>query len=107
MVQVVRHQRTQEGRLTQKDATCHHHLSGLGKDKFRGLLIASILSAGILLTLLLTVAGKGGLGQGQGHLSVGIDDHIYRTLDVDGDGDGEDFAKRRLVYVSWYFRLSG
>jgi len=26
-------------------------------DKFRGLLIASILSAGILLTLLLTVAG--------------------------------------------------
>uniref|UniRef100_A0A7C9AXC5 Uncharacterized protein n=1 Tax=Opuntia streptacantha TaxID=393608 RepID=A0A7C9AXC5_OPUST len=32
MIQVVKHQMIQGGRLTQKDVTCHRHLSGLGKD---------------------------------------------------------------------------
>uniref|UniRef100_A0A7C9AV29 Uncharacterized protein n=1 Tax=Opuntia streptacantha TaxID=393608 RepID=A0A7C9AV29_OPUST len=103
MIQVVKHQMIQGGRLTQKDVTCHRHLSGLGKDKFRGLLIASILSAGILLTLLLTVAGKG--DQGPGHLLVGIDDYIRSLLVV--DDDDSDYIAETIALCPGMFSAVG
>nr|XP_027097254.1 uncharacterized protein LOC113716902 [Coffea arabica] len=56
MIQVMYHQIILKKRCTQGDVN-RHLLSGRGKDKFRGLLIASTLSAGILLTLLLRVPG--------------------------------------------------
>ncbi|KAG5604747.1 hypothetical protein H5410_026239 [Solanum commersonii] len=49
----------------------------VGWDTFRGLLIASTLSAGVLLTLLVKASGEGGQGrdQDQGLLIAGKDEH--------------------------------
>lgn len=60
MIQVMTPQTILKGSCNRENVTYHHHLSGLGEDKFRGPHIASILSAGILPTLLLIPPGEEG-----------------------------------------------
>lgn len=72
MIQVMKLLMILKGSGIQGDVTYHHHPSGQGEDKFRGLHIASILSAGILLILLLRRAGEE--GQDPDHLCGGRDD---------------------------------
>ena len=70
--QAVKVQMAQKGSHIQEDGTYHHLQSGLREDKFRGLLIASVLSAGILPTLLLIIPEEG--GQDPDHLFGGKDE---------------------------------
>ncbi|KAF2301694.1 hypothetical protein GH714_028695 [Hevea brasiliensis] len=72
MIQALKYQMILRESYIQESGTYHLHPSGLGEDKFRGHLIASILSAGILPTLLLRLPGEG--GQGPDHLQGGTDD---------------------------------
>ena len=69
MIQVVKDQMAQKGSCIQESMTYHRLRSDLKEDNFCGLLIASILSAGILPILLLILPGEG--GQDPDHLFGG------------------------------------
>lgn len=71
MIQVMKHQMILRGNIPGNNVL-HHHLSDLEEDKYRGHLIASILSAGILPTLLLRPQGEG--DQDPNHLSGDTND---------------------------------
>ncbi|CAN1295507.1 hypothetical protein LINPERPRIM_LOCUS22845 [Linum perenne] len=68
------------GSGVQEDSS-HHHQLGQEGDKFRGHLITSILSAGILPTLLLRPAG--GEGQDRNHQQGDTDDSFQSSFYVD------------------------
>lgn len=72
VIQVVKDQMAQKGSCIQESVTYHRLLSDLKEDNFRGLLIASVLSAGILPILLLILPGEG--GQDPDHLFGGRDE---------------------------------
>ncbi|CAN1838687.1 hypothetical protein LINPERHAP1_LOCUS35522 [Linum perenne] len=76
-----RRRSSSDSRSGVQEDSSHHHQLGQEGDKFRGHLITSILSAGILPTLLLRPAG--GEGQDRNHQQGDTDDSFQSSFYVD------------------------
>ncbi|CAK7332575.1 unnamed protein product [Dovyalis caffra] len=86
----------------QGNGSLHHHLSGLEEDKYCGHLIASILSAGNLPTLLLRPQGEG--DQDPNHLSGGISD-AGSEMQGDSADNGFDGLPNEVKTTSVHFHV--